>query len=170
MGIEISFNRLLMVFAAHRAHSAARFSISICACRLLLTMTKNTCTSSFASSSATNPIPPTLVQQVQDLTLHASKVRQATKVDNESRFGFFYSVVSPLHMPCFHPATLDFISGERLGSFLLVHVLTIRDLYLLGRLRGGDEYALARWDGDKLHLTGIKLSGFLSRWMLVTNT
>ena len=107
--------------------------------------------------------------QLHTLTLHMiylfwGGMRQVPKVDNDTRFEVFSSIVTPLHMPFLRSLSLRrwIFSSRELKVFLLKHAFTLRDLHLLGCLCGDDEDELARWGGENLNLDGVELGGFLS--------
>jgi hypothetical protein len=107
--------------------------------------------------------------QLHTLTLHMiylfwGGVREVPKVDNDTRFEVFGSIVSPLHIPFLRSLSLRrwIFSTRELRVFLLKHASTLRDLHLLGCLCGDDEDGLARWGGENLNLDGVELDGFLS--------
>lgn len=107
--------------------------------------------------------------RLQTLTLHMiylfwGGAREVPKVDNDTHYEVFNSVVLPTHMPYLRSLSLRrwIFSAEELRNFLLKHSTTLRDLHILGCLCGDDEDGLARWGGQNLRLNGIELSGFLS--------
>jgi hypothetical protein len=107
--------------------------------------------------------------QLHTLTLHMiylfwGGVHEVPKVDNDTRFEVFGSIVSPLHMPLLRSLSLRrwIFSSRELRIFLLKHASTLRDLHLLGCLCGDNEDELARWGGENLNLDGVELGGFLS--------
>lgn len=91
-------------------------------------------------------------------------MREVPKVDDDTHFEVFRSVVLPMHMPYLRSLSLRrwIFTAEELRSFLLKHSSTLRDLHILGCLCGDDEVGLARWGGESLKLNGIELSGSLS--------
>jgi hypothetical protein len=91
-------------------------------------------------------------------------VREVPRVDNDTRFEVFGSIVSPLHMPLLRSLSLRrwIFSSRELRIFLLKHASTLRDLHLLGCLCGDNEDELARWGGENLNLDSVELGGFLS--------
>ncbi|KAK0262337.1 hypothetical protein LTR29_017527 [Friedmanniomyces endolithicus] len=107
--------------------------------------------------------------RLRSLTLHMiylflGGVRDIPKVDNDSRFDVFKSIITPLSIPHLRSLSLRrfIFTAEELKAFLLAHSATLRDLHLVDCLCGDDEIMLARWGGETLALMGIELSGFLS--------
>lgn len=107
--------------------------------------------------------------QLHTLTLHTiylfwGGVHQVPKVDNDTRFEVFGSIVSPLNMPLLRSLSLRrwIFSSRELKVFLIKHAPTLRDLHLLGCLCGDNEDELAQWGGETLNLDGVELDGFLS--------